>query len=194
MSAGIRKIVAYEEVLHLEGGRPVAPPLKLIAVAAVMRNPWQGFSDDLRTIARGLAPAVSDVLIKEALTRAGSADQIEAIGKAAVVGTSGEVEHAAAMIHTLWFGNAIRDAFEGTSFLPFTNKRGGPGCSITIPLKHKIREQEGSRGHFLTTEFMIPDAPAPEELVVAIAVATGPRPHHRIGDRYKDMEDLAQPA
>src|SRR5690606_2103485 len=151
----------------------------------VMRNPWQGFSDDLRTIARGLAPAVSNVLIKEALTRASSADQVEAIGKAAVVGTSGEVEHAAAMIHTLWFGNAIRDAFEGTPFRPFTNKRGGPGCSITIPLKHKIREQEGSRGHFLTTEFMIPDAPAPEELVVAIAVATGPRPHHRIGDRYK---------
>lgn len=192
MQPDIRKVVVYEEIHQLEGGRPILPPLKLVAVAAVMRNPWQGFIDDLRTISRELAPIVSDVLINEALVRVGTTDGIEAIGKAAVVGTSGEVEHAAAMIHTLWFGNAVRDAFAGTSFLPFTNKRGGPGCSVTIPLKHKIREQEGSRGHFLTAEFTIPDAPAPDELVIAIAVATGPRPHHRIGDRYQDMNDLAQ--
>ncbi|MEO3388399.1 amino acid synthesis family protein [Mesorhizobium sp. CAU 1741] len=191
MQAEIRKVVVYEETLHREGGQASSPRLRLISSAIVMANPWKGYSADLRTLARALAPSVSALLIEATLARVGKAEHVEAIGKAAVVGTSGEVEHAAAMIHTLWFGNAVRDAFEGTSFLPFTNKRGGPGCSITIPLKHKIREQEGSRGHFLTSEFSIPDAPAPEEMVVAISVATGPRPNHRIGDRYQDMEDLS---
>ena len=34
------------------------------------------------------------------------------------------------------------------------------------------------------------DAPAPDEIVVAIAAATGGRPHHRIGDRYQDMKEM----
>lgn len=107
-----------------------------------------------------------------------------------MVGVNGEVEHASALIHTLRFGNLLREAAEGTSFLPFTNKRGGPGCAITIPMKHKVKEKEGTRSHFLTLEFTIPDAPGPDEIVVAIAVATGGRPHHRIGDRYEDMKEM----
>ena len=39
-------------------------------------------------------------------------------------------------------------------------------------------------------QFAIPDAPAADELVVVIGAATGGRPHHRIGDRYKDLEEL----
>ena len=41
--------------------------------------------------------------------------------KAAVVGLSGEIEHASAFIHTLRFGNKFRDAVGGTSYLSFTN-------------------------------------------------------------------------
>ncbi|MDR8240482.1 amino acid synthesis family protein, partial [Acinetobacter baumannii] len=43
---------------------------------------------------------------------------------------------------------------------------------------------------YLTLQFAIPDAPAADELVVVIGAATGGRPHHRIGDRYKDLEEL----
>ena len=39
-------------------------------------------------------------------------------------------------------------------------------------------------------QFAIPDAPAPDEIVVVIGAATTGRPHHRIGDRYKDLEEL----
>ena len=57
-------------------------------------------------------------------------------------------------------------------------------------MKNKVKEQEGARSHFLTMDFSIPDAPGPDEILIAIAVATSGRPHHRIGDRYQDMEEM----
>ena len=37
-------------------------------------------------------------------------DKIEGYGKASVVGMGGELEHAQALTHTLFFGNQYRDA------------------------------------------------------------------------------------
>ena len=37
-------------------------------------------------------------------------DALEGHGKASVVGMGGEVEHARAIPHTLWFGNQYREA------------------------------------------------------------------------------------
>jgi hypothetical protein len=119
---------------------------------------------------------------------AGGAPSVEAYGKAAVVGSDGEVEHASALIHTLRFGNQLREAVGGTSYLSFTNKRAGPGCSIDIPMTHI--NSEGLRSHFLTISFTIPDAPAADEIVVAIGAGTAGRPHHRIGDRHQDMKEM----
>ena len=68
------------------------------------------------------------------------------------------------------------------SYLSFTNKRGGLGCAIAIPMK---------RSHYLTVEFTINDAPGPDEIVVALGAATGGCPHPRIGDRYQDMQEMA---
>ena len=50
--------------------------------------------------------------------------------------------------------------------------------------------QGGARSHFLTAEFAIPDAPAPDEIVIVLGAATTGRPHHRIGNRYSDMEEM----
>lgn len=49
---------------------------------------------------------------------------------------------------------------------------------------------KGTCSHFLSFEFVIPDAPAPDEIVVAIGAADGGRPHHRIGDRIQDMKAM----
>jgi len=190
MSARIRKIVTHMEDVLIEGGREASPPLRVCTVAAVVRNPWadQGFVEDLRPAILEVAPELGEALVPRMLDLVGGAEAVEAYGKAAVVGTSGEVEHASAMIHTLRFGNKLREGAGGSSFLPFTNTRGGPGCAVMVPLKHKT--EEGTRSHFLTTECFIADAPAPDEIVVAIAGATGGRPHARIGDRYQDMEEM----
>jgi hypothetical protein len=190
MPATIRKIVTYDERTLIEGGKRAERPLRLMAAAAIVTNPWagRGFVDDLGPEIRDVAPELGMLLTEEIVGMAGGGDRVEGYGKAAVVGTSGEVEHASALIHTLRFGNNFRKAVGAKSYLSFTNTRGGPNCPVVIPLMHKA--DEGMRSHYLTIQFSILDAPAPDEIVVALGASIGGRPHHRIGDRYKDLEEL----
>ncbi|MEX3937671.1 amino acid synthesis family protein [Paraburkholderia phymatum] len=190
MKLEVRKLVTYIEETFIEGGKEAARPLKLFGAAAVLRNPWagRGFVEDLKPEIHALAPQLGEMLTAEMLRVAGSGDAIEGYGKAAIVGTSGEIEHASALIHTLRFGNHYRKAVGAKSYLSFTNLRGGPNCPISIPLMHK--HDEGMRSHYLTVQFSIVDAPAPDELVIALGASIGGRPHHRIGDRYQDLKEL----
>ncbi len=190
MMLSLRKLVTYTEDIRIEGGRPAPVPLKLFAAAAVLANPWagRGFVEDLSPEIRTIAPQLGELLTAEILRLAGSGAAVEGYGKSAVVGSAGEVEHASALIHTLRFGNHYRSAVGAKSYLAFTNTRGGPGAAIHIPLMHK--HDEGMRSHYLTVQFSIDDAPAPDEIVVALGASIGGRPHHRIGDRYKDLAEL----
>lgn len=190
MAVGIRKIVSYYEETLIEGDKGAATPLQMFGVAAVVKNPWhgRGFVEDLKPEIHRIAPVLGQQLTERILQMTGSGDVIEGYGKAAVVGTSGEVEHASALIHTLRFGNHFREAVSATSYLSFTNVRGGPNCAIMIPMMHK--GDEGMRSHYLTLQFAINDAPAHDEIVVALGASIGGRPHHRIGDRYQDLQEL----
>jgi Amino acid synthesis len=190
MTLLLRKTVTYVEETLIEGGRAASKPLKLFAAAAVLRNPWagQGFVEDLKPEIHAVAPTLGEILTGEILRIAGSGEAVEGYGKAAIVGTAGEVEHASALIHTLRFGNHFRKAVGAKSYLSFTNTRGGPNCPVVIPLMHK--HDEGMRSHYLTIQFSILDAPAPDEMVVALGASIGGRPHHRIGDRYQDIKEL----
>nr|WP_294863727.1 amino acid synthesis family protein [uncultured Pseudogulbenkiania sp.] len=190
MDVGIRKVVTYVEETLIEGGKAAPVPLKMFAAAAVLKNPWagRGFVDDLKPEIHAIAPVLGELLTGEILRMAGSGEVIEGYGKAAVVGTDGEVEHASALIHTLRFGNFYRKAVGAKSYLSFTNVRGGPNCPIMIPMMHK--DDEGMRSHYLTIQFSINDAPAPDEIVVALGASIGGRPHHRIGNRYQDLQEL----
>jgi len=190
MALELRKLVTHTEEVHIEGGRTADPPLRLFGVAGGITNPWagQGFVDDLRPTILEAAPDLGGILVPRLVEMAGGGDAIEAYGKAAMVGTSGEIEHGSALIHTLRFGNVFRDAVGGTSYLSFTNSRGGPGATISIPMMHK--SDPGWRSHYLTLEMTVADAPAPDEIVVAIGASVGGRPHHRIGNRYSDMEEM----
>lgn len=186
----IRKVVDYIEDTLVEGGRLAPATLRMAATAAVIRNPWAGiaFAEDLQPQILAHAKVLADVIVPRLVALMGGAAGIEAFGKCAVTGTQGEIEHAAGLIHTLHFGNVFRIAAGGDSFLSFTNKRAGPGTALTIPMTHKDSEQKGARSHFLTMEFVIPDAPGPDEIVIALGAASGGRPHHRIGDRVNDMK------
>lgn len=188
--AGIRKIATFIEDSHIEGGKVAEPPLRMVAVAAVLANPWagRGFVEDLKPEIHAIAPILGDVLTEEILKHTGGGDKVEGYGKAAIVGADGEVEHASALIHTLRFGNRYRKAVGAKSYLSFTNVRGGPGTPIALPMMHKL--DEGKRSHYLTIQFSIPDAPAAGEIVVALGASIGGRPHHRIGDRYQDLKEL----
>tara|TARA_B100001013_G_scaffold215138_1_gene131045 strand:- start:7 stop:594 length:588 start_codon:yes stop_codon:yes gene_type:complete len=190
MALDLRKVVTHTEEVHIEGGRAADPPLRLLGIAAVLTNPWagQGFVEDLRPTILEVAPRLGEILVPRLVDLAGGADAVEGYGKAAMVGTSGEVEHGSALIHTLRFGNVFREAVGGTAYLSFTNTRGGPGATLSIPMMHKV--DPGWRSHYLTLEITVADAPAPDEIVVAIGASVGGRPHHRIGNRYSDMEEM----
>ncbi len=189
-SLSIRKIVSHSEEVLIEGGKAADPSLWLHSVAAVIANPWagQGFVEDLRPTILDVAPRLGEVIVPRLVDLAGGGDRVEAYGKAAIVGVNGEVEHGSAIIHTLRFGNIFRSAVGGTSYLSFTNTRGGAGTMISIPMMHK--EDPGFRSHYLTAEVTITDAPAPDEMVIALGVSVGGRPHHRIGNRYSDLEEM----
>lgn len=190
MAASIRKTLLHVETTLIEGGRPAPAPLKLIAALAVVKNPWagRGFVEDLRPEIHAVAPILGELLTRMIIDTAGSGEAVEAYGKAAVVGLDGEVEHASALIHTLRFGNHYRTAVGAKSYLAFCNTRGPANAPIMIPLMDK--NDEGRRSHYLTIQCAIPDAPAADEIVVALGASIGGRPHHRIGDRYQDLKDL----
>jgi hypothetical protein len=190
MSLQLRKTVTYTETSLIEGGKAAAVPLRFFAAAAVLKNPWagRGFVEDLKPEIRAIAPVLGEMLTKMILDMTGSGEAVEGYGKAAIVGTDGEVEHASALIHTLRFGNHYRKAVGAKSYLAFTNVRGPANAPILIPLMHKA--DEGMRSHYLTIQFSINDAPAHDEIVVALGASIGGRPHHRIGNRYEDLKEL----
>lgn len=186
----IRKIVTFKELMFVEGGRALDKPIELIAVAAIIRNPWcgRGFVEDLRPEQIDGCALLGRTMAEHMVREVGDVTRVESYGKAAAVGMDGEIEHASAVIHNLRFGNEYRSAMKAQSYLSFTNKRGGPNTSIQIPMKHM--HETSARSHFVTFEFSVPDAPHQDEILVAIGAATGGRAHPRIGDRHLDNEEL----
>lgn len=190
MSSEIRRKIIHVEETLIEGGKEAARPLKLIAAVAIIRNPWfgRGFVDDLKPEICAISPEVGEVLAGMVVNAAGSGEQVEAYGKCAIVGMGGEIEHASALIHHVLFGNQYRKHVGAKSYLSFNNTRCGPGAPILIPLMDK--RDSGRRSHYLTIQLAIPDAPAEDEIIIALGGSTGGRPHHRIGDRYQDLAEL----
>lgn len=190
MATIIRKTLLHVENTLIEGGREAARPLTLIAAMAVVKNPWagRGFVEDLKPEIHAVAPVLGELLTGMILKAAGSGEAVEAYGKSAVVGLDGEVEHASALIHTLRFGNHYRTAVGAKSYLAFCNTRGPANAPVMIPLMDK--NDEGRRSHYLTIQTAIADAPAADEIVIALGASIGGRPHHRIGDRYQDLREL----
>ncbi|MGF9661898.1 amino acid synthesis family protein [Arthrobacter crystallopoietes] len=185
-AAGIRKIVYYQEEVLLENGaRPPVPALRATA-AAVIPNPWIGTAPDkdLAEESRTVAPHIAQILTDRLIEGLGGVNRIEAFGKAAIVGSSGEIEHAGALIHTPYFGNLVREFLEGTSIICFADDRAEAGQPLVVPMWHKT--EAATRSHYQTITARISDGPRPDEIVVIAAASTGPRPHARIGDRTTD--------
>jgi hypothetical protein len=190
----IRKTLLQVETTLVEGGKVAQTPLKLYAAMAVVKNPWagRGFVEDLKPEIHAAAPVLGELLTRMIIDAVGSGEKVEAYGKAAIVGLDGEIEHASALIHTLRFGNHYRTAVGAKSYLAFCNTRGPANAPVMIPLMDK--NDEGRRSHYLTIQTSIADAPAANEIVVALGASVGGRPHHRIGDRYQDLKDLGNNA
>jgi amino acid synthesis protein len=183
---GLRKLVVYRDVVITEAGVAPAEPAKRASVAAVIRNPWAGAgpSADLTAEQERIAPVLARLLTDRLVDALGGVEEIESFGKAAVVGTAGEIEHAGALIHTPYFGNLVREFLQGESIICFADTRAEAGETLVVPLWHK--NHAATRSHYQTISARVSDAPRADELVVIAAASTGPRPHPRIGDRMTD--------
>ena len=176
MAVEVRKWVVFSEEILEEGGRPLERPLRKVAVAAVLKNPYAGaWSENIDQLIDA-----GEWLATELMDRAKAAlgSPVEAYGKGGIVGEQGETEHVAALLHPK-FGAPVRAAAGGVSILPSVKKRGAMGAHLDIPVHH-IKAML-VRSHFDAMEICVPDAPATDEIVVAVAVTNGARPHARVG-------------
>jgi len=184
MSAEIRKLLVLVEETRREMGRTVEPPTRKAVAVAVIRNPFAGtYAADLEPL-MAIGEELGGLLGKRAVAALGIAPgAAESYGKAAIVGSDGELEHAAAILHPR-LGKPLRDAVEkGAALVPSAKKMGGMGTPIDVPLGHK--DAAFVRSHFDAVEVRLPDAPRSDEILVAVAVTDSGRPAPRIGGLQK---------
>jgi hypothetical protein len=166
-----------QEVEH-DGGPRAREPLIKAACAVVIRNPFAG--RHVPDISELTAP--SAMLGKEMGRRAMAllgGRAAESYGKGGIAGTAGEQEHIVACITTV-FGNALRDAIGGgEAWISSVSKTGAAGTLIDIPLAYK--DELYVRSHYDAITIAAPDGPRPDELLICVGVATGGRPHQRVG-------------
>ncbi len=175
----IRKIVTLVEEINSEYGMRADPPLRRVAIAAVFRNPLAGKApgaDLTPLIDCSLELGVSLTTTALATLGAGPA-QLRAYTKAALVGTAGDLEHGAAMIHPR-LGMAMRRTIRrGRVIIPGHAKVGPPGT--TVDLLYGPLDAGWDLDAFDSTPVLIHDAPRPDEIVLWIGYATGPRVNAR---------------
>lgn len=180
----IRKTLLTIEEVHHDGGRPVAVPRKRAGMIAVVENPFAGaYHDELEPAMEDLKPL--GLMMAERLVDAlGGNEGIDAYGKGVIVGTAGELEHGA-----LWHmpgGYAMREVLGGTkAIVPSAKKVGAPGAHIDIPIGHI--DAAYVRSHFDAMELGVPDGPKPNEMLLCLVMARGPRVHDRMGGLAADQ-------
>ncbi|ARJ06912.1 hypothetical protein GCM10010988_22470 [Cnuibacter physcomitrellae] len=174
----IRKWVSTVEEIHHDGGDPLDPPLIKAAVGVVIANPFAGRQvADLSALTDPSAELGTE-LGRRAVNLLGGRP-VESYGKGGIAGLAGEQEHLVACVTTV-FGDAFRDAVGGgEAWISSATKTASAGAALDVPLAHK--DALYVRSHYDSIAISSPDVPRPDELLVVVAVATGPRVHHRVG-------------
>lgn len=175
----IRKIVTQVEDVFHEGGPATKKPYRRGAVLAVIANPYAGkYVADIQSFMEDLKPLGLDMAKRLIAALVVVPGEIEGYGKGAIVGAGGEVEHGA-----LWHapgGYGMREVLGGTkAIVPSAKKVGGLGTRLDVPITHV--NASFVRSHFDSIEVGIVDAPRADEIVLVLAMTTGPRVHNRAG-------------
>jgi len=181
----VRKYVTILEETVIEGGKKVEQPTRKAAAIAVIKNPFSGKYVEKLDELIDIGESLGGILGKKAVQAMGITSQrAESYGKAAIVGINGELEHAAAILHPK-LGTPLREAVGGgKAIIPSAKKMGGPGTEIDVPIHYK--DAAFVRSHFDAMSIRVPDAPRPDEIVVAIVITDSGRPHPRIGGLKKE--------
>ncbi|WP_407528665.1 amino acid synthesis family protein [Methylobacterium oryzisoli] len=180
----VRKIVVTVEEVRHDGGPPLGRPLLKGAVACVVKNPFAGRHEpDIVPMMEALKPLGLDCATRLIQALGNEPGRIEAYGKGSLVGAAGELEHGA-----LWHvpgGYAMRELLgRALAIVPSMTKVGPMGASLDVPIHHK--DAAYVRSHFDGLTVAVADAPRADEILFAIAMTTGGRPHARVGGLTQD--------
>jgi len=172
----ILRLTVIKDVVLAEGGLPSIQPVTRVAACAVIANPYAGApQDDVEQLVM-FGAELGERLAHEAVPLLSG--PVTSYGKAAIVGTAGDIEHAAALLHPS-MGKPMRAAIGGgAAIIPSNVKIGAAGEIIDVPLGHK--DDVWSFDHLDTLSIMVPNAPRPDEIVVIVALADGGRPRPRV--------------
>ncbi len=174
----IRKFVTTVEDTLAEGGATTDRVVRKAVSSAVIANPFAGQVGADLDLLEHMGAEISGQLAERALAALGVApNDVTGYGKGAIVGTAGELEHAAALLHPR-FGAPVRTVVDhGAEIIPSTKKVGGVGAAITLPILNK--DDRWVFDDMDAIDVWIPDAPHADEIVVSVVLSVGGRPHAR---------------
>ena len=175
----VRKYVVVVEETHRESGKEVSPAHRKIASIAVVKNPFAGKFveklDELIEIGAKMGTELTQRAIEVLKVKP---EQIHSFGKAVIVGTEGELEHAAAILHPE-LGQSMRKVIKaGKAIIPSAKKVAVAGTAIDVPLHYK--DEMKVRSHYDAMEIRVGDSPRPNELLIAVAFTDSGRPLARV--------------
>ena len=173
----IRKITTTREVIFSELGIAAPRPIVRAVGMAVIVNPFAGrFVDDLRPLFEAGA-MLGERLMPDLVKLLGG--PAVSYGKGALVGVDGEMEHGGACVHPM-LGKPMRAAIGGGKAVISSNvKIAAAGTILDVPLGDK--DDSWSFAHFDTITVSVADAPRPNEILIAMAIADGGRLQNRCG-------------
>ena len=159
--AVVRKTALFREIVYADAaGRTLASPITRVALCVVIRNPFArpaggaaaatgpgdegsgqlGTSSDLMPLIN-MGGELGAELIEDAVAQLGGS--AISYGKVALVGTLGELEHGAAMIHPK-LGAPMRAALGGSAALiPSNANVCAAGAALDLPLGPATRTKLG---------------------------------------------------
>ncbi len=178
MKLKIRRSFVFVENRLSEAGKAADTPLRKVAAVLVVENPYAG------RYVKNLNPliAASAAIGRElaAMAKAALAPySAQSLGKAALVGISGEQEHANALLTTA-FAEPLRAALGGgKAWISSMTKVAMAGTAIDIPMNCK--DAIYVRSHYDGMTLMLPDAPMPDEIAVILCLANRGRLNARVG-------------
>jgi len=192
----LRQISVIVQDVLSEGGRELSSPCRRVAACGVLPNPYAGKAsiDDFSELV-DMSVEAGEVLTRRALEALGDISP-RGYGKAVIVGSSGDLEHGAAMIHVR-VGLPMRQlAGGGPALIPGNAKVGTMGMSIDIIFGGMEDGWDYDAMDSMTVS--VADAPKPDELLLVIAFLGGTRPNARIKGNPPEqvaalVEKLRQP-
>ena len=183
MKLNIRRTISLIENKSEEAGRRIATPVRKVAIVAVIENPYVGrYVEDLSPLIEA-SVGLGAMMGEMALEALGSF-KVQSYGKGALVGLSGEAEHASALL-TTDYATPLRQAIGGgKAWISSMVKMAAPGNAIDIPMNHK--DDVYVRSHYDGMTIALQDTPMADELAIIFCLASQGRINARVGGLTHD--------